>query len=77
MFHSQTKRLALALAVACCTLAAFASLAAEQASASTGCTGAAGFNFELGVTNSCNYYTYLNGSAGLSVTWSSPSWYRR
>src|SRR5262249_48694424 len=75
MFHSETRRLALALAVVCCTLAALASVWTEQASGSTGCNAVAGgFNLELGIGNTCDHNTTLvgNGSLELGVTSSNP-----
>src|SRR5262245_29938936 len=69
MFHSKSRRLALALAVACCTLAALGSAGTEEASASAGCNGtAAGYYLDLGLTtNNCNFSTYLDGTAPLGL----------
>src|SRR5215470_5535638 len=73
MSHTGNTRLALALAVACCAIAALASSGAEQASGSTGCNGNGGFNFELGIANACDLQTALAGNSGdeLTVTTSS------
>ncbi len=57
-------RLAGALLAAGCTMLVLASVGAPQARSSSGCDGVnPGFNFELGIANTCNYATTLSGSS--------------
>src|SRR5262245_49342938 len=66
MFHSKSTHLALALAVACCTLAAIASVGADEAWAGD-CSSS--FVFNLGAANTCNSTTSLTSTgSGIQVT---------